>query len=124
MKVIFIVRLMRLMSEIKTMHGLTRELNTEEAIENIARICGLELEEILHCDTINDVFENIKVEEIEKIIKYMISNLIRSKMLEKGSKEIKELKLKIKEISQMIKKAIISTTPNLEVHNRVQLRFE
>lgn len=83
MKVIFIVRLMGLMSEIKTMQGLTRELNTEEAIENIARICGLELEEIPHCDTINDVFENIKVEEIEKIIKYMISKLIRSKMLEK-----------------------------------------
>ena len=83
MRVIFIVRLMGLMCEIKTMQGLTRELNTEEAIENIARICGLKLDEIPHCDTINDVFENIKVEEIEKIIKYMITKLIRSKMLEK-----------------------------------------
>ena len=32
MKVIFIVRLMGLMSEIKSMHELTREFNTEEAI--------------------------------------------------------------------------------------------
>lgn len=83
MKVIFIVRLMSLMCEIKSMNELTREFNTEEAIENIAKISGLELEEIPHCDTINDVFKNIKVEEIEKIIKYMITKLIRSKMLEK-----------------------------------------
>ena len=83
MKVIFIVRLMALMCEIKSMHGLTREFNTEETIKNIAQICGLELEEIPHCDTINDVFENIKPEEIEEIIKYMINKMIRNKMLEK-----------------------------------------
>ena len=60
MKVIFIVRLMALMCEIKSMHELTREFNTEEAIKNIAQICGLELEEIPHCDTINDVFNNFE----------------------------------------------------------------
>lgn len=83
MKVIFIVRLIGLMCEIKTMHGLTSELNTEEAIENIAQICGLELDEIPHCDTINDVFRNIKIEEIEQIRKYMVTRLIRNKMLDK-----------------------------------------
>ena len=83
MKVIFIVRLMGLMCEIKTMQGLTRELNTEETIKNIAQICGLELEEIPHCDTINDVFEKTNPEEIEEIIKYMINKMIRNKMLEK-----------------------------------------
>ena len=83
MKVIFIVRLMALMCEIKSMHELTREFNTEETIKNIAQICGLELDEIPHCDTISNVFENIKPEEIEKIRKYMINKMIRSKMLEK-----------------------------------------
>lgn len=83
MKVIFIVRLLALMCEIKTMHGLTRELNTEEAIKNIAQICELELNELPHCDTINDVFKNVRVEEIEKIRKYMIVKMIRSKMLDK-----------------------------------------
>ena len=67
MKVIFIVRLMGLMCEIKSMQGMTRELNTENAIRNIAQICGLELEEIPHCDTINNVFEQVKVREIEEI---------------------------------------------------------
>lgn len=83
MKVIFIVRLMGLMCEMKSMQGMTRELNTEESIQNIAEICGLELEEIPHCDTINDVFEKVKVEEIERIRKYMITKLIRGKMIQK-----------------------------------------
>ena len=83
MKVIFMVRLLALMCEIKSMHGLTRELNTEEAIGNIAKICGLELDEIPHCDTINDVFVNIDIEEIQQIRKYMINRLIRNKMLDK-----------------------------------------
>lgn len=83
MKVIFIVRLLGLMCEIKSMNELTRELNTEEAIANIAQICGLELEEIPHCDTINDVFRNVNVSEIEQIRKYMIVKMIRSKMLER-----------------------------------------
>ena len=83
MKVIFIVRIMGLMCEIKSMNGITQEFNTEEAIENIAKLCGLELEEIPHHDTINDVFENIKIDELEEIRKYMIVKLIRGKMLER-----------------------------------------
>ena len=83
MKVIFIVRLMGLMSSIKSMHELTEEFNTEEAISNIAQICGLELDEIPHCDTINDIFEQVNVEEMESIIKYMINRMIRNKMFDK-----------------------------------------
>ena len=83
MKVIFIVRLLGLMCEMKSMQGMTRELNTKESIKNIAQICDLELEEIPHCDTINDVFEKVKVEEIEKIRKYMISKLIRGKIIQR-----------------------------------------
>ena len=64
MKVIFMVRLLGLMCEMKSMQGMTRELNTKESIENIAQICNLELEEIPHCDTINDVFENRRNKKI------------------------------------------------------------
>lgn len=83
MKVIFMVRLMGLMCSIKSMNEMTREFNTHETIENIARMCELELNEIPHCDTINDVFEKIKVEEIEEIIKDIITKLIRGKILTK-----------------------------------------
>lgn len=83
MKVIFMVRLMGLMCSIKSMNEMTREFNTQETIENIARMCELELNEIPHCDTINDVFEKVKVEEIEEIIKDIITKLIRGKILTK-----------------------------------------
>ena len=83
MKVIFMVRLMGLMCSIKSMNEMTREFNTQETIENIARMCELGLNEIPHCDTINDVFEKVKVEEIEEIIKDIITKLIRGKILTK-----------------------------------------
>lgn len=83
MKVIFMVRLIALMCEIKSMNGISSEFNTDEAIKNIARICGTKLDEIPHHDTINNVFETIEISELEQIIKYIITRLIRSKMLDK-----------------------------------------
>ena len=52
-----------------------------------------------------------------------IAHIIRQ-LVEKGVKEIKELKLKLKEISQKIKQQLISTITNLTVHKKVQLRFD
>jgi len=52
-----------------------------------------------------------------------IAHIIRQ-LLENGIKEIKEMKLKLKEISQQIKTKLISTISNLTVHKRVQLRFD
>ena len=52
-----------------------------------------------------------------------IAHIIRQ-LLENGIKEIKELKLKLKEISQQIKTMLISTISNLTVHKKVQLRFD
>ena len=46
-------------------------------------------------------------------------------LLEKGSKEIKELKLKIKEISLFITKELISIKlQNIDKSNKIQLRFD
>ena len=52
-----------------------------------------------------------------------IAYIIRQ-LLENGLKEVKELKLKLKEISQIITKELISTITNLKVHKKVQLRFD
>ena len=52
-----------------------------------------------------------------------IAHIIRQ-LLERGIKEIKELKLKLKEISQQIKKQLISTITNLTGLKKVQLRFD
>ena len=52
-----------------------------------------------------------------------IAHIIRQ-MLEKGVKEIKEMKFKLKEISHEIKKQLISTIINLKALKKVQLRFD
>ena len=53
-----------------------------------------------------------------------IAHIIRQ-LVENGIKEIKELKFKLKEISQQIKKVLISSIiTNLKVHKKVQLRFD
>ena len=52
-----------------------------------------------------------------------IAHILRQ-LLENGVKEIKELKMKLKEISQILKNTLISTITNLTVHNKIQLRFD
>ena len=52
-----------------------------------------------------------------------IAHILRQ-MLEKGIKEVKELKLKLKEISQTLKKQLTSTITKLTVPNKIQLRFD
>ena len=52
-----------------------------------------------------------------------IAHIIRQ-LLENGVKEIKDLKLKLKEISQIITKELISTIINLTAHRKMQLRFD
>ncbi len=80
MKVIFIVRLMGLICGIKSMNEITSTFNTDIAIDNIAKISELELEEIPHIDTINNIFKEVKVSDLEEINRYIIKRLIESKI--------------------------------------------
>lgn len=53
-----------------------------------------------------------------------IADILRQ-LIEKGLKKVKEMNLKMKEINQNIKQKLISTKQsNLEVHRKVQLRFD
>lgn len=83
MSVITVTRLLGLLCGIKSMRNTTEKFNTEETIKNIANLLDIELEELPHYDTINNVFEDIKIEELRKIQKYMVTTLIRSKMFDK-----------------------------------------
>lgn len=83
MAVITITRLLGLLCGIKSMRNTTEKFNTEETIKNIANLLNIELDEIPHYDTINNVFEKLNIEELRKIQKYMIIALIRSKMFDK-----------------------------------------
>ena len=83
MSVIMTVRLLALICEQKSMNSITTAFNTDETIANISRMLEIELKELPHHDTINDVFEVLEIEELRKIQKYMVNNLIRSKMFDK-----------------------------------------
>lgn len=83
MSVITVTRLLGLLCGIKSMRNTTEKFNTEETIENIANLLEIELDEIPHYDTINNVFEKLDIEELRKIQKYMVNQLIRSKMFDK-----------------------------------------
>ncbi len=84
MSTITVTRLLALLCGIKSMRQLTQTFNTEETIENIANLLDIKIEELPHYDTINEVFEEIDINELRKIQKYMITRLIRSKMFDKN----------------------------------------
>ena len=83
MSVIFITRLLGLLCGKTSMRSLTETMNTDICIKNISKILEIDLDEIPHYDTINDVFEQVNSEELRRIQKYMVTKLIRSKMFEK-----------------------------------------
>ena len=83
MSVITVTRLLGLICGIKSMKSTTEKFNTDETIKNIANILNVELDEIPHYDTINNVFEKLDIDELRKIQKYMAYRLIRSKMFDK-----------------------------------------
>ena len=82
MKVICITRLFALLCGITTMNSLTDTFNSQEAINNISKLCKSNLDDIPHYDTINDVFENINIDELRYIQKYIAYTIIRSKMFD------------------------------------------
>lgn len=83
MSVITVSRLLGLLCGIKSMRNTTEKFNTEETIKNISNLLDIELDEIPHYDTINNVFEKLDIDELRKIQKYMVTTLIRSKMFDK-----------------------------------------
>ena len=83
MSVITVTRLLGLLCGIKSMRGTTEKFNTEETITNISKLLEIDLEELPHYDTINNVFEKIDIKQLRNIQKYMVNRLIRSKMFDK-----------------------------------------
>ena len=83
MRTIIMTKLFALLCGITTMTGINDEFHTEEAIENLSKICNQELKEIPDWQTIQDVIEQLDYHEIDEIRKYMFKALLRSKMFER-----------------------------------------
>ena len=80
MKVICVTRLFGLLCGLTTMNALTNKFNNELTIETLSKITNTKLNDLPHYDTINDVFDDLSIEELRKIQKYIVYTLIRSKM--------------------------------------------
>lgn len=83
MLTIVFTRLIALICGITTMNEIEDSFNTIETRKNLSTICGQELDEIPHWQTIQDVFEDLSLSEIEEIRKYIVRAIIRSKMFDK-----------------------------------------
>lgn len=75
--------LMKNVTAIESMNQMTIEFNTEECINNVAKVLECEeLEELPHHDTINNFLRKLNPIEIEKIRTYMIKKLLKKRCLE------------------------------------------
>lgn len=84
MKTIYVTRLFGLLCGLTTMTDISSDkFNSDVCIKNISKICNQQLEELPHWETIQDVFINIKTDELRNIQKYIVKSLIRSKMFDK-----------------------------------------
>ena len=83
MKSICVTRLFALLCGLTSMNSMTNKLNTNASINNLSKIINEELSDLPHYDTINDVFDDLSIDELRKIQKYIVYALIRSKMFDK-----------------------------------------
>lgn len=84
MKVICVTRLFGLLCGLTSLSSISDDdFNTEACIDNISIICKTKLNELPYWETIQDVFVNMKLDELRNIQKYIVKALIRSKMFDK-----------------------------------------
>lgn len=84
MKTICVTRLFGLLCGLTTMTDISSDnFNSDNCIKNLSKICNQSLEDIPYWETIQDVFMNIKTDELRDIQKYIVKALVRSKMFDK-----------------------------------------
>ena len=83
MKTICVTRLFGLLCGLTSMTEITNNFNSDVCIKNISNISGQKLDELPYWETIQDVFINIKTNELREIQKYIVKTLIRSKMFDR-----------------------------------------
>ena len=82
-RTLILTRIFALLCGITSMNEMNNSFNKDEAITNLSSICNESLSELPDWQTIQDVIEQLNIEEIRSIRKYMVKSLIRSKMFDK-----------------------------------------
>ncbi len=72
--------IMKNITSIKSMRGMSREFNKETFIENMKKALEKDnLDELPHCDTINKFLTNLEEKELDSIRVYMIKELLKKR---------------------------------------------
>lgn len=79
--ILFLV-IMKNACTITSMNEMGSTFNTEESIGNISKALGVDLEELPHYDTINNFLKKLEVNQLEKIRKYMINEMLKKRSFE------------------------------------------
>ncbi len=82
-KTIILTKIFALLCGITSMNEINSKFNNETVTKNLSMICNQSLDEVPDWQTIQDVIEQLDIEEIRNIRKYMVKALIRSKMFDK-----------------------------------------
>lgn len=83
MEVIIITRLLAYCCHIQSMAEMNDDFNSDSVIKNVALICGTELENLPHGDTINDLFCRLDINGLRNLLTESIKRMIKSRFFEK-----------------------------------------
>ena len=83
MKSICVTHLFALLCGFTSMNSMTNKFNKNIAIDNLSKIINENLYDLPDYDTINDVFDDLNMDELKRIQKYIAYSLIGSKMFDK-----------------------------------------
>lgn len=83
MKTICITRLFGLLCVLTSMTSNTDNFNAKTTIKNFSDIYNTKLNELPYCETIQDVFIHLDINESREIQKYITKILMRSKTFDK-----------------------------------------
>lgn len=80
--VLLFMMIMKNVCAIISMNEMRSAFNTSESIKNITKVLGIKLEELPHYDTINNFLKKLEVNQLEKIRKYMIKEMLKKRSFE------------------------------------------
>lgn len=80
-RTLILTRIFALLCGITSMNEMNSSFNKDDAINNLSSICNQNLSEIPDWQTIQDVIEQLSIEEIRDIRKYMVKSLKEVKCL-------------------------------------------
>lgn len=76
---LILLTIMKYVCGINSMHGMTRQFNTDHVISSLSHLCNMTLDDKPDWQTINNYLEGLDPNELQAIIQAMIKALIRTK---------------------------------------------